>query len=214
MSKALNQTLARMTALAAMAGLAALLANALASPSRKLAWLAAGAAQSGVVVSSDTAHLAEPAPQKPVVRPALEARTTPPAPPPRNPAPKPPQPETQAAATPIREISSQEAWEAYRSKLPFLDARRSADYVEGHITGAWSTPVWESDIDDRLFAFKIARRPASEDPIVIYCSGGDCKDSHLLATKLIQDGYFNILIYRDGFPDWATQKRPIEKGRP
>lgn len=214
MSKALNQTLFRMTALATLAGIAALLANALASPSRKLAWLVARAVQSRVVAPSDTPRLADPAPQKPVVRPALEAKTTRHAPPPPNPTPQPPQPEGQVTASPIREIGSHEAWEAYRSGLPFLDARRSADFAEGHITGAWSTPIWESDIDDRLFAFKIARRPASEDPIVIYCSGGDCRDSHLLATKLMNDGYFHLLIYRDGYPDWATQKRPIEKGRP
>ena len=103
---------------------------------------------------------------------------------------------------------------AFQSGVPFLDARRSAEYAEGHIAGAWCAPVWESDLDDRLISFKAARRPGPEDPIVIYCSGGDCRDSHLLAARLLNEGYSHLLIYRDGFPDWVAQKHPVEKGRP
>jgi rhodanese-related sulfurtransferase len=97
--------------------------------------------------------------------------------------------------------------------VPFLDARRSSEYVEGHIQGAWCVAVWEADLEDRLIAFKAARRPGSEDPIVIYCSGGDCRDSHLLADKLLKEGYFHLLIYRDGYPDWVKQGHPVEKGQ-
>ena len=126
-----------------------------------------------------------------------------------------PPPAQEAPTTsPIREISDEEAWKAFQSGTPFLDARRSAEFAEGHIAGAWSTPVWEADLEDRLLSFKAARRPGSEDPIAIYCSGGDCRDSHLLAEKLLGEGYFHLLIFRGGFPAWVAQGRPIEKGRP
>ena len=128
--------------------------------------------------------------------------------------PPPPKLTESAASSPIQEIGGTEAWRAYRDGVPFLDARRSAEFAQGHIQGAWPTPVWEADLDDRLIAFKASRHPGSEDPIVIYCSGGDCRDSHLLAAKLLDQGYFHLLIYRDGFPDWVAQKRPIETGQP
>jgi rhodanese-related sulfurtransferase len=125
-----------------------------------------------------------------------------------------PTPAAVQPSSPIREISRQEAWKAFGAGTPFLDARRSAEYAEGHIAGAWSASVWESDLDDRLLSFKAARRPGPEDPIVIYCSGGDCRDSHLLAAKLLNEGYFHLLIFRDGFPAWAAQGHPVEKGQP
>jgi rhodanese-related sulfurtransferase len=74
--------------------------------------------------------------------------------------------------------------------------------------------VWEADLEDRLIFFKAARRPGPDDPIVIYCSGGDCRDSHLLASRLMLEGYGHLLIFRDGFPAWVAQGHPTEKGRP
>ncbi len=119
-----------------------------------------------------------------------------------------------SAAGPIREVGGAEAWEAFQAGVPFLDARRSAEYAEGHVAGAFCTPVWESDLEDRLITFKATRRPGPEDPILIYCSGGDCKDSHLLADRLLKEGYFHLLIYREGYPDWVARKHPTEKGQP
>jgi rhodanese-related sulfurtransferase len=113
---------------------------------------------------------------------------------------------------PIREISSAEALEAFRAKIPFLDARRSADYALGHVAGAWSLPIWESVLDERLTEFEAAANRPPEGALVLYCSGGSCEDSHLLASKLHQLGYRNLLIYRDGYPDWNGQGRPTATG--
>jgi rhodanese-related sulfurtransferase len=88
-----------------------------------------------------------------------------------------------------------------------LDARRTSVYEEGHIAGARSFPVWEADIDDRVNAlFNERGDPAEQNkPIVIYCSGGACEDSHMLAQKLWAIQFNNVYVYKDGFPDW--QKR-------
>jgi len=112
----------------------------------------------------------------------------------------------------IRDITSAQAWEAFRLKFPFLDARRSSEFEDGHVAGAWSVPVWEADAAARITEFEARANPAPEAPMVLYCSGGDCEDSRLLAQKLVQLGYRNLLIYRDGFPDWARQGRPRAKG--
>ena len=194
-------------ALAGLAAAAALIANTLASPARHLAWRRSAAAP-----------LAFPSPTE---RPGPQAGAAsgqsvlaPPGRPALRPGPSRPaaRAEEVAASSPIREISSGEAWEAFKSGVPFLDARRRAEFAEGHVAGAWCAPVWESDLDERLISFKAARRPGPEDAIVIYCSGGECRDSHLLASRLVQEGYYHLLIYRDGFPDWVKQGRPLERG--
>jgi len=203
-------------ALAGMAGMAALISNSLSSPSRHLAWRGSVAAQPAFTRPVKRPVLPEPVPRPQIVEthpPPASNRSLPPVARPAGALP-PPKPQEIVASSPIREIAGPEAWKAFQSGIPFLDARRRAEFAEGHIAGAWCTPVWESDLDERLISFKAARRPGPEDSIVIYCSGGDCQDSHLLAAKLLNEGYDHLLIYRDGFPDWLAQKHPVEKGQP
>lgn len=105
---------------------------------------------------------------------------------------------------PYVEISGDDvAWLFARGTL-ILDARRTKDFEAGHIVGAKSFPVWESDIDARVTALVGEGRDGAL-PVVLYCSGGDCEDSHMLAQKLYGGGFNNLLVYRDGWPDW--QKR-------
>jgi len=211
----LRSTALPLLVLAGMACAAALISNGLASPSRHLAWRGSVAVQPSVARLVDRPSLPAPIPQPGTVVAPIPPRPDRPAPPARpSNAPPAAKPLEAVVSNPIREITGPEAWKAFQSGTPFLDARRRAEFAEGHIAGAWCTPVWESDLDERLISFKAARRPGPEDPIIIYCSGGDCQDSHLLAAKLFKEGYEHLLIYRDGFPDWSAQKRPIETGQP
>ena len=88
----------------------------------------------------------------------------------------------------------------------FLDARTEETYMEGHVKGALSFPVGEFDL--RLETF-FAQYPM-EQPIVAYCSGRTCEDSHQLARLLIDFGYENVKVMIDGFPGWAEKGYPIE----
>ena len=99
----------------------------------------------------------------------------------------------------------------YAAKVHFFDARRSDAYREGHIAGAESMPVWEADIDERVKNV-YERNLDSEKPVVVYCTGGDCEDSHMLAQKLWGIGLNNVLVYHDGFPDWQKRGGAISKG--
>jgi rhodanese-related sulfurtransferase len=112
----------------------------------------------------------------------------------------------------VREITSQDAWDAFRLHLPFLDARRTADFAEGHVPGAWSVPVWEAQPEAAITAFEASANPGSRDPIVLYCSGGGCEDARLLANRLVALGYRNLLLYAGGFPDWTAKARPVATG--
>lgn len=95
----------------------------------------------------------------------------------------------------------------HKSGALFLDARRTSVWEQGHITGARSFSVWESDVDDKVNGlFNERSDPQSQaQPIVVYCSGGACEDSHMLAQKLWGIQFNNVLVYKDGYPDW--QKR-------
>jgi rhodanese-related sulfurtransferase len=198
----LASDLLKALALLAAAAVCAGLGNGLARPNRKLAW-------TGWTPPAADLPAAGPPPLLP----------EPPAPAGKAMAP-PARPGTPASAAPfapvpdavIREIASDAAWSAFRLKIPFLDARRSEEYAAGHVPGAWSVPIWEADAASRITEFEARANPAPEAPMVIYCSGGDCADSRLLARRLVDLGYRNLFIYRDGFPDWIRQGRPQERG--
>lgn len=98
-----------------------------------------------------------------------------------------------------------------RGDVPFLDARRTSVYREGHIAGARPFAVWEADVDGKVKAF-FAEGHDPNAPIVVYCSGGDCEDSHMLAQKLFFAGFNTVLVYKDGYPDWVRRGLAVAKG--
>ena len=108
---------------------------------------------------------------------------------------------------PSVDITGDDAAALHAAGALFLDARRTSVYEAGHIAGARSFSVWESDVDDKVNQlFEERSDPADQNkPIVIYCSGGACEDSHMLAQKLWGIQFNNLYVYKDGFPDW--QKR-------
>lgn len=108
------------------------------------------------------------------------------------------------------EITGDDAARLHAAGVPFLDARRTSAYEEGHVAGAHPVSVWESDVDEKVLAL-IGERDVKE-PLVLYCSGGDCEDSHLLAQKLWGAGFANNLVYRDGYPDWVRRGGAVRTG--
>jgi len=88
----------------------------------------------------------------------------------------------------------------------FVDARSSDNYEDGHIAGAISLPVGE--FDERIESF--LNRYSSDQPMVTYCSGRTCEDSHNLTQFLSDAGFTNVRIFIDGFPGWEAEGYPIE----
>ncbi len=93
----------------------------------------------------------------------------------------------------------------------FIDARDDAHYQAGHIPGAWQLDHYypERYIDEVL---PMARQA---DKVVVYCTGGDCEDSRLVADSL-RGAYaldpMRIFIYVDGAHGWHKAGKPLEKG--
>ena len=176
-----------------LALLAAAVSNAVAGPERRVKWIGSYQAKAAA------------APVKPT--PGAASAATPSLGAPAGAKAFPPHPDKASA-----DISGEDVVELYsRKTVPFLDARRTSVYRDGHIAGARPFSVWEADVDDKIKAY-FAEGTDQSAPIVVYCSGGNCEDSHMLAEKLYLVGFDNVLIYKDGYPDWVNRGLPVTKG--
>ena len=115
---------------------------------------------------------------------------------------------------PYLEITGADVASLHSAGALFLDARRTSVFEQGHVAGARSLSVWESDLDEKVRKLFDERSDPKEQarPIVIYCSGGDCEDSHMLAEKLWGIQFNNLYVYKDGFPDWQKRGGPVHTG--
>ena len=50
---------------------------------------------------------------------------------------------------------------------------------------------------------------AAGKPIIVYCSGGDCHDSRLVANALLTLGFSNVSVFTDGWEAWSAAGLPI-----
>jgi rhodanese-related sulfurtransferase len=95
----------------------------------------------------------------------------------------------------------------YDGDTLFVDARSTEDFASGHIPEAISLPVGQ--FDQRIESF-LNQYPLNQ-PIIAYCSGRTCEDSHHLAQLLSDVGFSEVRIFIDGFPGWEAEGYPIEK---
>jgi rhodanese-related sulfurtransferase len=194
----------RVAVLIALAVVCAAVANLAAAREKKLPWVGtySRALETGPVASAAPSTAALSTPQAPVPASAAPAGAPVAGPSARFPA----HPDKASV-----EITTDDAEALFREGRLFLDARRSSVYADGHVPGARSFPVWESDIADRVKAF-FEEGLDQNAPIVIYCSGGDCEDSHMLAEKLYMVGFNALYVDKDGFPAWVKKGLPVNKG--
>ncbi len=95
-------------------------------------------------------------------------------------------------------------------KTVFVDARAPDRYIAGHIKGAVLLPARQRE--DFLEEFITRYDPST--PIVTYCSGRECDDSHELARFLAEMGYTDVRVMVDGYPGWEKEGYPIDaRGR-
>lgn len=195
----------------------AVVSNALASRERKLVLPGyyPGALKVPARVETPPAVPA-PAPE-PEPEPVIEQPSNPGTKQPSNPAPKPVEKQRTFPPHPDKpyiEIAGDDVAWLHRNGALFLDARRTTVYEQGHIAGARPFSVWESDIDEKVNnLFGERSDPRDQDkPIVVYCSGGDCEDSHMLSQKLWGLQFNNVYVYKDGYPDWQKRGGAVQAG--
>lgn len=94
----------------------------------------------------------------------------------------------------------------------FVDARTPDHFEEGHIEGAINVPAVFDQVDDyrALYDEFLTVHPPEEGlPIVIYCNGADCTDSHELREKFFEAGYYDMYIMFQGYPEWKEAGYPV-----
>ena len=89
----------------------------------------------------------------------------------------------------------------------FLDSRSLSLYKNGHIKNAISFPYLEFDEQYS----KLSSKLNNSSLMIIYCGGENCNSSEKLAIKLLDKGYNNIKIFKNGWNQWKSSKLPIEK---
>ncbi|MEO1511566.1 MAG: rhodanese-like domain-containing protein [Planctomycetota bacterium] len=93
----------------------------------------------------------------------------------------------------------------------FFDTRPTERYDEGAIQFAESMPATRLSRRDG-FGYLDALGVGFDDPLVLYCTGGDCSDSENAAILLEQRGYTNITIMTAGYRDWREAGFPTTEG--
>lgn len=82
-----------------------------------------------------------------------------------------------------------------------LDARAAPFYRQGHVPGALN--LAREDFAHDYQALPPALKADRDRPIVVYCSGGSCHDSKLVASALLSLGFSNVRVFTGGWEEWT-----------
>ena len=91
-----------------------------------------------------------------------------------------------------------------------LDARPSVFFEQGHVPGALNLARDNFAGDYRRLSLVL--RAAVDKPIVVYCSGGDCHDSRLVANALLTLGFNKVRVFTGGWEAWSAAGLPASTG--
>ena len=91
-----------------------------------------------------------------------------------------------------------------------LDARPSVFFEQGHVPGAFNLARDNFARDYRHLS--PALKAAADKPIIVYCSGGECHDSRLVANALLTLGFSDIRVFTGGWEVWLAAGLPTSKG--
>ena len=87
----------------------------------------------------------------------------------------------------------------------WIDARNPDEFAAGAIPGAFNVPPVAfagGQIPDVINILSPAKQ------VVVYCGGGECDASNLVALRLQGSGFTNVVVYKDGYAGWSTNKFP------
>ena len=93
-----------------------------------------------------------------------------------------------------------------QKEMVVLDVRPAFVYDEGHLPGAHSFPL--DEFDQRLG--QLLSLVKKDTPILVYCSGFQCMDSHDFASRLLDLQFSRVRVYGGGFTQWEEMGFEIE----
>ena len=114
---------------------------------------------------------------------------------------------------PVETIALDEFRPAVESKDGLIiDARSSSFYQRGHVPGAIN--VARDEFARDYVRLRSSLEKSKEATIVVYCSGGDCHDSKMVAQALTSLGYSQVKVFTGGWDAWTAAGLPTESGEP
>jgi rhodanese-related sulfurtransferase len=96
-----------------------------------------------------------------------------------------------------------------RSAL-ILDARAPLYYRQGHVPGALN--LSREDFGAEYLRLRGMLDRDKDRPIIVYCSGGSCHDSKMVAEALTTLGYTRVRIFPGGWEAWSSAGMPAQRG--
>jgi rhodanese-related sulfurtransferase len=88
-----------------------------------------------------------------------------------------------------------------------LDARSAPFYAQGHVPGAIN--LSRDDFAADYHRLRSTLDESKDRPIVVYCSGGDCHDSRMVASALLSLGFSKAQVFTDGWTGWTQAGMPV-----
>jgi rhodanese-related sulfurtransferase len=114
--------------------------------------------------------------------------------------------------TPAATLGLAEFRSAVESKSALIfDARPSAFFLRGHVPGAVNLARDNFAQDYRHLSGVL--KGAEDKPIIVYCSGGACHDSRLVANALLSLGFTNVRVFTGGWEAWSAAGLPVSTAR-
>jgi rhodanese-related sulfurtransferase len=91
-----------------------------------------------------------------------------------------------------------------------LDARPSSFFEQGHVPGALN--LARDDFAHDYRRLDNVLKAAQDKPIIVYCGGGDCHDSRLVANALLTLGFGDVSVFTGGWELWSASDLPVSTG--
>ncbi|HVB81031.1 MAG TPA: rhodanese-like domain-containing protein [Candidatus Binataceae bacterium] len=91
-----------------------------------------------------------------------------------------------------------------------LDARPAVFFEQGHVPGAFNLARDDFAHDYRQLGDLLKATP--DKPIIVYCSGGNCHDSRLVANALLSLGFSDVRVFTGGWEAWSAAGLPMSTG--
>jgi rhodanese-related sulfurtransferase len=91
-----------------------------------------------------------------------------------------------------------------------LDARTADLYRLGHVPGALNLARDNFAVDYLRLRSIIGQ--SADRRVIVYCSGGSCHDSKMVAQALVSLGVSNVVVFGGGWNQWTEARLPQERG--
>ncbi|HEX4211127.1 MAG TPA: rhodanese-like domain-containing protein [Candidatus Binataceae bacterium] len=93
--------------------------------------------------------------------------------------------------------------------VTILDARAATYFNRGHVPRAMN--LSRQDFAHDYMRMRPMLEPLKDQPIVVYCSGGACHDSKMVAQALTALGFSQVRIYPGGWDGWTAAGLPVAR---